>query len=89
MGAYNKLGERSPSSTKIMVSNSTTTCGAPDPSGTVLCYTAYAADPSSTAATSGGFTYGEIVNGVFLFLILAVVSMTLFHLVFRKIKIKN
>ena len=69
--------------------NSTTTCGAADASGTIQCVTLYAADPSSTPAIAAGFTYGEIVNSVFLFLILITAMVVTFHLTFRRTKIKN
>jgi hypothetical protein len=70
-----------------MILNSTTTC-ADSGSGTI-CTTLYAADPSSTPATADGFTYGEIVISIFDFLILLSVMAVVFHLKFRKIKVKN
>jgi len=49
---------------------------------------------SSTATTSApavinGFTYGEIVNGIFLFLTFVAACAVLFHLWFGRTKIKN
>ena len=38
---------------------------------------------------AGGFTYGEIVGSVFLFFIFAAELVILYHLTFRRIKIKN
>jgi len=44
---------------------------------------------TSTVLIQNGFTYGEIINSVFIFLIFVIISMIGFHLHFRKIKIKN
>jgi len=70
-----------------MISNSTTTCTG-DASGTI-CTTLYAADPSSTPAAAGGFLYGDVVISMFLFIQLLVGMAILYHMKFRKIKIKN
>lgn len=40
-------------------------------------------------ATANGFTYGEVVSTVMLFLIYVVVCAVAFQLHFRRIKIKN
>lgn len=44
---------------------------------------------SSSPAIAGGFTYGEIINGVFLLLIFIALSVGTFHIHFGRVKIKN
>ena len=69
-----------------MILNSTTTCSG-TASGTT-CTTLYAPDPSSTAATANGFTYGEIIISMMLFLILLCGITIVYHLKFRTTKTK-
>jgi len=72
---------------KIMPLNSTTTCE--DTASGTICITLYAANPSSTISTAGGFTYGEIVSDIFLFMILVGIMGVWFHLAFWRVKVKN
>ena len=71
------------------MTNSTTTCAAPDASGTTQCLTIYGQSSSTDPLIVAGFTAGEIVNGVFLFFIFTAQCAILFQIIFRKIKIKN
>jgi hypothetical protein len=79
-----------------MLINSTTTCSPADVITQIItCQTLYASTStpnfagSSSVATTNGFTYGEIVNSVFLFMILITGIVISFHIMFRKVKIKN
>jgi len=69
--------------------NSTTTCQSPDASGTSQCFTIYGQSSSTDPMIVGGFTAGETVLIVELFLLLTVLSVGVYHLIFRRIKIKN
>jgi hypothetical protein len=54
------------------------------------CYTTYGPTNSSTAPSyAGGFSYGEIVNSVFVFLILSVSLLLAFRLYFGRIRVKS
>jgi hypothetical protein len=52
-------------------------------------YVSILAMTSTFPTVISGFTYGEIVNGIFLFLLLTVAGIILYHLIFRHIKIKS
>jgi uncharacterized membrane protein len=81
----NRARERGKKRSNKMPTNSTTTCAPADASGTLQCQTEYA----SSTGIVGGFTYGEVVNSVFGFLTLITLMVACFHLMFRKIKIRN
>jgi len=66
--------------------NATTTCN-PDGSGTV-CTTIYGASTSTTPSIVNGFTYGEIVDSTFLFLIFVTVLYTFFYNSIKAKKVK-
>ena len=67
--------------------NSTTTCsGIP---GAETCATLYAESTSTDPTYVNGFTAGEIVIATMLFLNLAVLMVLTYHVLFRRIKIKN
>jgi hypothetical protein len=70
------------------MTNSTTTCSAPDASTTV-CSTIYAQSTSTDQMVVNGFTAGEVVIITLLFLTFSVICIGIYHLLFRKIKIKN
>ena len=67
--------------------DATTTCIAVG-SGT-QCATIYAERTSTDPSYVNGFTYGEIVISTMLFLNLAVLMVLTYHVLFRRIKIKN
>ena len=83
------LKARSDTAALIKMQNSTTTCPAPDASGTTQCFTIYAQSTSTDPTIVNGFTAGEIVISVMLFLILMIASVFTYHILFRRIKIKN
>jgi len=75
--------------------NATTTCESysthlvgGDFSTTSTCQTTYGSTTSTDPSVAGGFTYGEVVNGLFLFLIFVAVSMIAFRLYFQRSKVK-
>ena len=67
--------------------NSTSTCTVGV--GTEQCSTVYAESTSTDPSYLNGFTYGEIVISSLLFLNLALLSVVVYQLIFRRIKIKN
>ena len=67
--------------------NATTTCQVND-SGTV-CLTQYGQSTSTDPTIVQGFTAGELVISTLLFITLAVISVLTYHVLFRRIKIKN
>lgn len=69
--------------------NATTTCTGADASGTYQCETFYGQSTSTDQTIYNGFTAGEIVISTFLFSILMVLMVVSYHIIFRKIKIKN
>jgi len=81
-----KRGAMAPRRAKM--TNSTTTCVATDASGTI-CSTVYAQSTSTDPTFYNGFSVGEIVIVVELFLTFSVLCIGIYHLLFRKIKIKN
>jgi hypothetical protein len=66
-----------------------------DPNGTAFqfasssCTTIYGYSTSTDQSVVNGFTAGEIVLAVQLFLLLAVAMTILYHVMFRRFKIKN
>jgi len=54
-----------------------------------VCFTTYADNPSSTPAVAGGFTYGEIILSIFSFIGMLAAMAIVFHLIFRRTKIRN
>ena len=68
--------------------NSTTTCQA-DASGTTACATLYGESTSTDSTIFNGFSAGEIVIAVELYLIFLVLCIATYHLIFRRVKIKN
>jgi hypothetical protein len=71
--------------------NSTTTCSGTDVAGitTETCVATYGQSTSTDPTIVNGFSSGEIVISVFLFSILMVLSVIAYHLLFRRVKIKN
>ena len=69
--------------------NSTSTCLAPDASGTILCSTIYAQSTSTDTSYYNGFTYGEIVISVFLVIILLTAIYSFFWFSVKGIKIRQ
>lgn len=71
--------------------NSTTTCAGSDIAGVIsqTCTTQYAESSSTDQIFYSGYTQGEIVINVFLFLQLALAAVVAYHLFFRRVKIKN
>jgi len=67
--------------------NATTTCET-NASGSTRV-TTYGQSSSTDPMVVGGFTGGEIVISIDLFLILVVLSVGVYHLIFKRIKIKN
>ena len=71
----------------IKMLNSTTTCtGIP---GAETCTTLYAESTSTDPTIVNGFTEGEIVIATILFMVLTVLMALTYHVLFRRIKIKN
>jgi hypothetical protein len=60
-----------------------------DPNGTAFQFGSSTCSFTYQSSTQPYFTYGEIVNSIFLFLILMTGMVICFHVMFRKIKIKN
>jgi hypothetical protein len=71
------------------MNNATTTCFGADASGTYQCLTAYGRSSSTDPIIFNGFTGGELVISVMLFLVLVANMVAAYHIIFRKIKIKN
>lgn len=71
--------------------NSTTTCSGTYDAGITAqtCATAYAQSTSTDPTVYNGFTAGEIVIVVMIFIQIALVSVLTYHLLFRRVKIKN
>jgi len=71
--------------------NATSTCSGTDLAGIIneTCSTQYAQSSSTDQSFYGGFTAGEIVSIILLFSILMVGMVATYHLLFRRIKIKN
>jgi len=69
--------------------NATTTCAAVNASGTETCVTVYAESPSTDPNYYQGFTAGELVTNVQLFLLLTIVMVATYHILFRTLKVKN
>lgn len=67
--------------------NATTTC-TPGGSSTE-CVTLYGQSTSTDPMIVNGFSAGEIVISTFLFLILVCAMIVTYHLLFRRVKIKN
>lgn len=69
--------------------NSTTTCTGTDVLGTIneTCTTEY--ETSTSPLAFNGFTQGEIVMISIAFLVLITTMTILYHIKFRRIKIKN
>ena len=67
--------------------NSTTTCE--DNGSGTQCFTLYGQSTSTDPTVVNGFPAGEIVIAVELFLLFMVASVVAYHLLFRRIKIKN
>jgi hypothetical protein len=67
--------------------NSTTTCSAAGSS--TLCTTLYAESTSTDQTIVNGFTAGEIVISVELFITMVVAMVILYHMMFKKIKIRQ
>jgi hypothetical protein len=76
---------------KIKMLNSTTTCSGTDSGGVIAqtCMTEYAQSTSTDPTFYYGFSQGEIVLIVMSVLIWAVGMVLTYHVLFRKIKIKN
>jgi hypothetical protein len=73
------------------MTNSTTTCSGTDIAGAIAqnCTTVYGESTSTDPTIVNGFSAGEIVISVDLFLILTVLSAIAYLLYFRRVKIKN
>lgn len=71
--------------------NATTTCAGTDALGVInqTCSTTYAESSSTDQTFYNGFTAGEIVTNVQLFLLISVGMVIAYHILFRTIKIKN
>ena len=69
--------------------NSTSTCAPSDASGTIVCLTTYAQRSSTDPTIVNGFSAGSIVIAVFLFVQIALLSILTYHLLFRRVKVKN
>ena len=67
--------------------DATTTCS--NVASGTLCSTQYAESTSTDPSYINGFTYGEVVISTMLFLQLAVLMVLTYHVLFRRIKIKN
>jgi len=76
---------------EIKMINSTTTCSGTDAAGvtTQNCVTQYGQSTSTDPTFYNGFSGGEIMISFFLFLNFAVCCVIAYHILFRKIKIKN
>lgn len=73
------------------MTNSTTTCSGSDIAGVIsqTCSTSYAQSTSTDLTIYNGFSAGEIVISVMLFFVLMTAMVTTYHLMFRRIKIRN
>jgi len=71
--------------------NSTTTCSGTEHAGVInqTCTTTYGQSTSTDPTIVNGFSAGSIVISVELFLLLTVCMMGLYHLMFRRVKIRN
>ena len=67
--------------------NSTTTCIAA-PSGT-QCTTLYGESTSTDPTFVNGFSAGEIVMSVEIFIVMVVAMVILYHMMFKKIKVRQ
>jgi hypothetical protein len=73
------------------MTNSTTTCQGTDALGVTSqnCVTIYGQSTSTDPLFYNGFSAGEIMIVTFLFLNFSVLCVITYHLLFRRIKIKN
>ena len=73
------------------MTNSTTSCSGTDVAGVTsqTCTTQYAQSTSTDPTIVNGFSAGEIVIAVMLFCLLAVSMVLTYHVLFRRVKIKN
>lgn len=71
--------------------NSTTTCSGTAAAGITAqtCTTIYQESTSTDPTYVNGFTAGELVSSVMLFLILVTSMVLTYHVLFRRVKIKN
>jgi hypothetical protein len=70
---------------KIMI-NSTSTCVVQDGT-TTICSTEY--NNESSTKIVNGFTAGELITNIQIFLLIALVAAIFYHISFRRVKIKN
>ena len=71
--------------------NSTTTCAGTDVAGIIAqtCSTTYQESSSTDQTFVNGFTAGELVLSVMIFLILVSAMILTYHVIFRRVKIRN